>query len=262
MKKKKFIPILIILAVSLLGCGKESNLKEPTVSKVRLTKTQTDMQESLYCIEADLEKVQSDDFGQGVHDKIDREWQEFLALTEEQRMISSRMYGHCTASFETWGEATEFLGIDIANPLEKIPDLTIADSVGIPLDSGNPDPQGGHVEISWSGMQDHSIPFAHVDAGYLDGQIRVVLSAKLYGGEEDEYTTECVWPESVSFENKTVTTKSGNTALVIVPKGTREYASLDAYVAEGNVLYCLHLVGGVLQEKEIEKTLEKVLEVF
>lgn len=240
----------------------ELTSEEPTNVKVRLTKTKTDAQESLYRIEADLEKVQSDVFGQGIHDRIDKEWQEFQGLTEEQRLISSHMYGYCTASFGTWEEATEFLGFDIANPLEQMSDLMNADSAGIPLDSESLSGQGRHVEISWSGMQDHSIPFAYVDAGYLDGEIRVVLSARFYGGEENEYTTECVWPESISFENRTVTTKSGNTALVIVPKGTGEYASLDAYLVEGKVLYSLHLVGGVLYEKELEKTLEKVLEVF
>jgi len=90
-------------------------------SKVRLTATQTDARESLYRIEADLEKVQSDAFGQGIHDRIDKEWQEFQGLTEEQRLISSRMYGHCTASFGTWEEATEFLGFDIENPLKIRP---------------------------------------------------------------------------------------------------------------------------------------------
>lgn len=240
----------------------ESTSVEPTNVKVRLTETKTDAQESEYRIEADLEKVDSDAFGQGIHDEIDREWQEFHNLTEEQRWATSHMYGHCSVSFETWEEAIEFLGIDVSNPLEAVKDMTVADSSAIPLDSEGLAGQGRHVQINWYSMEDHSIPYAHIDAGYLNGDIRVALTAMIYGEDEGEYTTGVAWAESVAFENKMLPMKNGNTALVIMPKGTGEYASMDAYFVQDNVLYSLHLVSGVLQEKELEKTLEKVLEAF
>lgn len=222
----------------------------------------TNAQDSGFWIEADLENVESDAFGQGVHDRIKKEWQEFHSLTEEQRWTTSHMYGHCSVSFETWEEAVEFLGITVSNPLEKMPELTDADSSGIPFYEAGLNGQGKHARIEWYSTEDHRIQHAQIHAGYLDGQIRIALTATLHGGETNVYTTGGGWAEAVTFENEMVPMKNGNAALAIIPNDSGDYASVDAFLVQDNVLYTLHLVGPELLHEEVMESLEKMLEVF
>lgn len=262
MRRIRAIISILVLTFGLIGCTEKEKSLVVTDAKVRLVETKTDAQDSYFRIEVDLEKMESDAFGQGIYDELEKEWKEFHSLTQEQLWVSSHFWGSCSTSFDTWEEAVAFLGVSVPNPLEEMSDLVDADSSAIPLDAEGLGGQGRHARIEWYGTEEKQIEQACLYAGYLDGTVRVALSATLYGGDEEVYTTGGGWAESVTFENEMVPMKNGNTALVIIPNDSGSYYSADAFFVQDNVLYALHLVGPELLHEEVMKSLEKVLDVF
>ena len=63
--------------------------------------------------------ISSEMLGQGICEALQADWDAWNALSEERKMISSHMPGHCYARFETLAECEEFLGFSIPNPLEN-----------------------------------------------------------------------------------------------------------------------------------------------
>lgn len=251
----------LLLAACLAGLLGVSALAGELLTSVRVAEVSSGLEESGYRIQAELAPFPADGFSREAREALVENWQTWEEQDELSRMASSASPGSCVRNFDTWAESVRFLGAELENPLEDCPWLTWASQSAIPLDAESLRGQGHHSRVSWYGDREGTVAQAAVCVGYLDGENRVALQAELYT-ELTERSTGAAWAEYVAFETETWPIRGREPAVVVIPKGTEHYSSMDAWFGLDGALYAIHVVGPAGEEQSVRETLERVLDCF
>lgn len=203
-----------------------------------------------------LERISPEDVSQEVYDALREEWDGWNRLSQESKMLSSRLPGHCWRYFDDWAECEEFLGLSISNPLETCSWLEQGTYAAMPL--GFMD--ASRVQASWYGTEDGHVEWITAEAGYRDGPVRVMVRAALYGDAADTKPSDSGW--SVELERQAYLEDADSAPLQITSRRTQNYFANEAWRAQGPVLYYFNIVGEPDMEAQVEETLDKVLEAF
>lgn len=232
--------------------------------------------ESGYSVYGTVRTVPDADFSQEVRNALQDNWDTWMARDEMSKMISSTLPGSVQRDFETWAGGTEFLGIDLANPLEDADWLEQATAAGLPLDGGPGQEVGAeHCEAVCYGDMEGHIEAAFLAAGYRSGEIRVMLRTELqteYAGETAEDGSQdieigSVWPEAVNLYTNSVVMPDGQAAALVISQPRREdsYVAIEAYFIQDGLLYILNVVGpdgGDEAVAAVREVLERALDCF
>lgn len=252
---KKQMIFMILLCFSLLGCS-SANMSQQTV-QVKLVETETSAEHSYYRIKADILPVEQDSFSDEMRRGLAEEWERYNSLSREERLLSSHLWGLCGENFYEWSACEAFLGFSVKNPLEDAEWLEKANHFALALNEENPH----HVTLGWYGETDGRITEAQIQSGYLDGDVRITLTAAATT-EENGYETEMAWAEAVTFEYELLEMKEGFPVLVVTPDDPGEYSALEAYFVQNDMLYHISAVGAEGRAEDAFDTLEKVLKTF
>ena len=129
-------------------------------------------------------------FSENLYDAIHEDWDKWQAMDEFSRMASSHLAGCCHRYFETWEEATEFIGVDLWNPLEHSDLLKKMNYCGTDTKDVY---HGGemlpHCSMEWLGTCDEKLTFAEITTGYAVDDVRVTLRIELYNNNADNSST-------------------------------------------------------------------------
>lgn len=263
--KKSFYIICVLISYSFLtGCNYnlKSNADETNAMQtVSLVETKTGEEHSFYRIQSDLQPIMQNDFSSEMFKVLKEEWSAFENMTKEQQMLSNHIFGICVEYMDKWTDAENFMGFSVYNPLENVEWLVHGNSYGIPMDSVQSAIDKSHVKVIWYGENNNMINNASVQAGYLDGDIRVTLSTTVTT-EDQEYETEAAWASEVAFKDRMVSLEDGTPILIIEPVNEGEYSSLDAYFVKEEVFYNIHVVGEAYAINETRHTLDNILAEF
>jgi hypothetical protein len=126
MKKILILLCILILILSFSACSKTepetptstTDQPSPTTAEPTPTVDYDDLYPGTPVTIAHLLKAEYYGFSQGIYDMIAEDWKQRDAIDEMERMTSSHAPGVCQKSFNTWEEATEFVGVQPWNPLE------------------------------------------------------------------------------------------------------------------------------------------------
>ena len=199
MKRLIVIILMLVLVTGLCGCGRREHsfdhgsltvetenltvetedtaemtteeITEPSTQviakygNILLTEKVSSERNSGYFFQAQLELKQSDDFGQGIHEKTAEEWQTYYSLSEEERRWSSHSWGECSQLQDTWEDAIEFVGFALDNPLEYADWLEDANYSAIAMGNVQLEDYRKHVNVSWTGREDGSIRNLRIATG-------------------------------------------------------------------------------------------------
>lgn len=252
--KKAWIAVLALSGILLAGCRADrvSPAAGPGQDGAGLPEIGT-----LSAGSGCLEPVSPECISQAVYDELEDEWAAWNALTKEQQMLSSHMPGCCRRSFDSWAECEAFLGFAIPNPLEECPWLEQATYVGTPIGFRD----APRVELSWYGTQAGHVEWIAADAGYRDGEIRVMVSAAVYGDPAETKPADSGW--SVELERKQYLENMDSALLQTTSdSGEQRYYVNMAYQAQGPVLYSFNVVGEPGTQTRVEDTFERVIDYF
>lgn len=229
MKRSIFLIFILICMVSFFGCAKgvEPCPVEEITSQAGL----------LFTEEANQDIISSDMLGEGIYDALAKEWDAWNAKSEEQKMFSSHLPGHCYFQFDTWAECEEFLGFEIFNPLEDS-EFEKGSYVGMPEGFAG----ASRFYISLYGSSAEKVQWIYVDSGYRDGDIRITVNAQI----------------SVDTPKENLDTQE----LLITEDSGGQYVATNALLARGPVTYNIRVVGSPNQWEKVRETLDKVLPYF
>ena len=252
------------------GSGSSSgSVDEPeiTYTEVKLLEKKSDDVESKYVVGAQLN---GNDFsvGQELASKIEQEFEEYYALTEVQRMVSSDVWGLVRLYKDNWNECVSEIGLAVDNPLESMEWLNKSyDFDKSDVDSSK---QGKHVEIQADaslslhevGDKPHTV---RLTAGYGFGNLTISLNATLCA-EDRLYQNGSVYNGYASFEEKVAATGSDIPVLIVTPDVSNnngyyseDYYGLTAYWARNDVFYTLYVHGDDADKGLIEEVLYRIL---
>lgn len=203
-----------------------------------------------------LDLISQEIISQNIYDALQNEWDSWNQLSKESKMFSSHSPGNCTRSFDSWADCEEYLGISIPNPLEECFWLEKATYVAMPLGFRD----APRVKVSWYGTEDGYVEWIHVETGYRNGEVRVVMSASLYGDPADTKPSDSGW--SVELERQNYLADAANSQLQITSESTENYYANRAYQACGDVLYRFNIVGEPDEQTQVKDTLEQVINSF
>lgn len=243
---------------------------------VQIGAMSTGEEESSYSVYGTVRMVRDAEFSQELHQILEENWADWWAKSELERMISSTLPGVPYQKYETWAEATEFLGIDLFNPLEDVDWMEQATTYGMPLDGDHGREIGAeHCKVSFRGNEKGQVMTAQLTSGYRSGDIRIMLEASMqteYAGEtagngSQDIETGAVWPEAVNMASNSFAMPDGQAAALVISQPRREdsYVSIDAYFIQDGLLYTLKVVGpdgGDEAVAAVRETLEKALAYF
>lgn len=247
--KRTWILTLMLSIVFLAGCRADPPSPISGSPNEGADPVETETPEESGC----LGPISPDSLSQNVYDALQSEWDSWNSLASEEKMLSSRIPGHCLRSFESWAECEEFLGFSIPNPLEDCSWLEKATYVAMPL--GFRDTP--RVQASWYGTEGGHVEWISVEAGYRNGEIRVMIHAALYGDPADTKLSDSGW--SVELERLDYLANMSSAPLQITSDSTENYFSNVAYQADGNILYRFNIVGEPNEQTQVESTLEQVI---
>lgn len=245
MKKSTILVLALVCVLGLISCAGKP------VGTTDLLETEKAPTEEDY-----PEPISSDMLAQGVYDTLQNEWTSFDALSREQKMLSSHIPGTCQKDFDEWVECEEFIGFSILNPLESSSWLEKGTYVGMPVGFND----APRVQASWYGTRDGHVEWISIQSGYRDGQIRIVLDAKLYGDPPEEKSSDSGWSTELERLDY-LANKDGNSPLITEDIGEL-YVASTAYIAQGHVLYSIRVIGEPDKQNEVQETLEQILTLF
>ena len=203
-----------------------------------------------------LEPISPASLSQNVYDDLHYEWDTWNSLSQEEKMVSGHLPGCCQRSFDDWAECEAFLGFSIPNPLEECTWLEQATYVGMPIGFQNTP----CIKASWYGTEAGHVEWISVDSGYRNGDIRVIISAMLYGNPTDTKSSNSV--SSVELERQNYLANLNDGPLQISSDCTANYYSNTAYQAYGNILYRFRVIGTPDIPLQVEHTMEQVVNAF
>lgn len=247
--KRTWILVLMLSIAFLTGCRTNQPSPISESPNEAANPVETEIPEESGC----LGPISPDSLSQNVYDALQSEWDSWNSLASEEKMLSSHTPGYCLRSFDSWMECEEFLGLSIPNPLEDCSWLEKATYVAMPL--GFQD--APRVRASWYGTEDGHVEWISVEAGYRNGEVRVMIAAALYGDPADAKPSDSGW--SVELERLDYLANMDSTPLQITSDSTENYFSNVAYQADGNILYRFNIVGGPNEQMQVESTLEQVI---
>ena len=231
--KKKIISVMVLVCITgLCGCSGKANTGA-THEATEILNAGGDVGE-----EVSSEMISSDELGSGIYNALEKEWAAWNEKSEEQKMFSSHLPGHCYRQFDDWTECEEFLGFCIPNPLESSEWLEKGTYVGMPLGFAD----ASRFYVSFYGTQEGQIEWIHVDSGYRDGEIRVTVNAQVEVDKPAE-TADAVEP------------------LITEDSGER-YVARETLVVQGPVTYSIRVIGEPGMLSKVQETMEKVLPYF
>ena len=249
MKKLIALATTLIFILALVSCANSPSETADTTELKGMSYAQGQLEvENEY-----LKPIFPDSISQDVYNASQKEWDAWNQLSKENQMLSSHIPGWCHHDFDSWEECEEFLGFTIPNPLEDCSWLEKATYVAMPLGFRD----APNVTVSWYGTEDGHIEWIHVEAGYRDGKVRVMIATLLYGDPADTKSSDNGW--SVELERQDYLAGLDSASLQITSDSTENYYSKTAYQANGNVLYRFHIVGGPDEQAQVEDTLEQVI---
>ena len=256
MKRLKALVLTLAFILVLVGCARSPDVTTdiPEVKEISYIQGQLEVENGCW------EPIPPDSISQNVYNALQNEWDSWNLLSMESMMLSSHSPGYCLRSFDSWEECEEFLGFTIPNPLENCSWLEKATYVAMPL--GFKD--APRVKASWYGTEDGHVEWIHVETGYRDGEVRVMIAASLYGDPADTKPSDIGWSIELERQNylsgiDNASWQIDNASWQIISENTENYYSNMAYQANGNVLYRLNIVGEPDEQTQVESTLEHVI---
>lgn len=251
--KKTWMIVLMLNGILLTGC-QINRMDQPSGvgnDVAALAETETAEEEGR-C----LEPIAQDSISQAVYDDLQDEWTRWNSQSTEQKMRSSHFPGICQRGFDDWAECETYLGFPVRNPLEECSWLEKGTCVAMPAGFMS----APHIQASWYGTADGHVEWIRVEAGYRNGEVRVVATATLYGDPADIKSTDSGW--TIEFERLDYLDGLDSSLLQVTSEKTERYFSNMAYRAQGPVLYCFNIVGEPDAQEQVEDTLEQVLDAF
>lgn len=203
-----------------------------------------------------LAPVSPELISEAVYEGLEEEWAAWSALTKEQQMVSSHMPGWCQRSFDSWAACEAFLGFAIPNPLEECPWLEQATYAGMPIGFRN----APRVELSWYGTQDGHVEWIAADAGYRDGELRVIVSAAIYGDPAETKPADSGW--SVELDRQQYLENADSAPVQITADSGEQYFANRTSLAQGPVLYRIDVIGEADAQAQVEDLVAQAIEYF
>lgn len=217
---------------------------------VQIGELSTGEEESSYSVYGTVRTVPDAEFSQELHQILEENWADWWAKSELERMISSTLPGAPYREYEAWAEGTEFLGVQLANPLEEADWLEKAAYNGT-LEGSQMVMH--HCRASFRGNAEGQVVMARLTSGYRSGDIRIMLEASMRteyaeetaGNGSQDIETGAVWPEAVNMASNSFAMPDGQAAALVISQPRREdsYVSIDAYFIQDGLLYTLNVVG-------------------
>lgn len=242
-----FLPLLSPWKTTGIEPTHRQELVLPSDCGVQLLETVSNESESSYQVGADLPATDLSSIGQPLSEALEKEWKTYDSLTQEQRLVSSKLWGVVSMQAETWGQCQKLAGISIANPLENLDWLEHTWYFG--TESQDTSEPISHVQLLAQTDHDRTLRQIDMTAGYAFGDIRVTLTATVCA-DAKTYTTGSVHNGYADYWESFSKTRTGITALIVTPEETNNtgYYNADfydptAYWADGNVLYTLRVYG-------------------
>ena len=251
--------LAVFVMVLAAGCAFTGAVGPDGGGEVRLGEIKSAAGESYYTVEAELPLYTGEDADPGLWKKLEDNWRSWDAMSEMSQMLSNTLPGSCGRECDTWWECGEYLGVELDNPLEE--DWTFANESAIPLDTPVLQGNGHHARVSFRGTREGTLEGVQIKAGYLDGDVRLAMTAYLRCTGES-LAHRCLWAERVTFETETLPLADGMEVLLVTPEDSGNYCSADAYFVRDGALYSLHAVGEKGAEDQVRTALEAALAKF
>lgn len=267
MKKITLMVLCLALALSFIGCAKESAAGSEIFMKhvgegksgattVQVIEEKSNTEESFYRIGAALPSTDFSSIGQPLSEMIAQEWKTYEDTTQESRMLSSHLWGVVGTENDDWNECENAIGFSVDNPLESLGWLNKTGYFG--MDSTDPDAPTKHIQITaYASECDRKISEISVTAGYNAENVRITLTATLAANTKT-YITGSTNNGYVTYEQATANTKSGIPVLILTSNG--DFYDPAAYWVKDNVFYTLRVFGNITDKADIQTTLDKILE--
>ncbi len=239
---------------------------ERTYRTVQLLEKKTDNTESTYEVGTYLNGTDFSSMEQELASKIEREWKTYSAMTEEQRLISSKLWGYVSIQVDTWNECEEAIGFAVDNPLESIDWLNTTGYFG--MESVDVTVPVKHIIISANSAlsADRNVSDINITAGYNVDDLQITLNTTLCA-DDGPYQTGRVCNGYATYEEESLTTDSGIPVLIITTNESNDngyynddYYAPTAYWVKDNVFYTLRVLGNETNKEEIQATLYRILE--
>ena len=203
-----------------------------------------------------LEPISSDMLGQDLYDALQKDWASYDALSSEHKMLFSHIPGNCKQDFNNWDNCEAFIGFPIFNPLENSSWLEKGTCVGMPV--GFQD--APRIQVSWYGTRDGHVEWVSIQSGYRHDEIRIVVDAKLYGDPAEDKPTDKGW--STELDRQWYLENVDSDSPIITEDSTEKYVANTAYLAQGQVLYSIRVIGELAAQNEVQATLKEILPCF
>ena len=239
---------------------------DATAREVKLVETVSDVNESFYSVSANLPATDLSHPGQILADMIADEWNTYDALTQQQRMLSSHLWGTVSMETDTWAESENVTGITVSNPLES---MEWINKTGYPgMESADPSMPVKHVKVNAYAMQemDRNLIKITIIAGYNMEDIRITLTATVMA-DSGPLTTGVASHGYATFEEAEAMTGSGLPVLIVTTDEANNtgYYHADffdpvAYWVKDHVFYTLRVFGDASDQEKIQDTLYRILE--
>ena len=241
---------------------------ERTYRTVQLIENKTDEAESSYEVGTYINGTDFSSLGQELADKIEQEWKTYSAMTEMQRLASSKLWGLVYIQADMWEECEKVIGTDVSNPLESIDWLYKINYFGRAHVLSTP---VKHIQITANSAltSDRSVSDMSITAGYNTDDngfgIGITLSATLCA-DAGMHTTGSVSNGYATYDEDVVVTGSGIPVLIITTDEMNnngyyngDYFDPTAYWVQDNVFYSLRVFGDETDKETIQATLERIL---
>lgn len=239
-----------------------------TYRTVQLLEKKTDNTESTYEVGTYLNGTDFSSIGQELASKIAQEWKTYSAMTEEQRLTSSHLWGLVSFQHDNWKECEMAIGFDVENPLESIDWLNKTGYFG--MESTDTTMPVKHIQVTANAAHasmnvDGKLQELSIAAGYNVDDIRITLNTTLRA-DDGSYQTGSVCNGCATYEEESTETGSQIPVLIVITNesNNNDYYDGDvydptAYWVKDNVFYTLRVLGDETNKEEIQATFDRIL---
>lgn len=241
---------------------------ERTYRTVQLLEKKTDNAESTYEVGAYLNGTDFSSIGQELASNIEQEWKTYSAMTEEQRLASSHLWGLVSFQNDNWDECEMAIGFDVENPLESVDWLNKTGYFG--MESTDPTMPVKHIQVTANATHspmnvDGKLQEISIAAGYNVDDMRITLNATLCA-DDGTYQMGSVCNGYATYEEESTATGSKIPVLLVTTNESNnnnyyngDYYDPTAYWVKDNVFYTLRVLGDETNKDEIQATLYRIL---
>ena len=241
---------------------------ERTYRTVQLLEKTTDNAESTYEVGTYLNGTDFSSIGQELENRLEQEWKTYSAMTEEQRLTSSHLWGLVSFQNDNWNECEMAIGFNVENPLESIAWLNKTGYFG--MESTDSTMPVKHIQVTANAAHtpmnvDGKPQEISIAAGYNVADIRITLNATLRA-DDGSYQTGSACNGYATFEEKSTETGSQIPVLIVITNESNnndyyngDYYDPTAYWVKDNVFYTLRVLGDETNKEEIQATLDRIL---